>query len=103
MATPEEMSLKNVNCLRRATKTCQSNGTDDRTSRVFTTDSIPNPNEDLCFCVLLSDDVSHPPRTSVTGSTYKVNIVVKGFKTRALLDNGSQVSLVRAKMLSKIE
>ena len=26
---------------------------------------------------------------SVTGSTYKVNIIVKGFKTRELLDNGS--------------
>jgi len=73
------------------------------TPTVITTDSVPNPDEDLCSCVFLSDDAIHSPRTSVTGPTYKINIAVEGFKTGALLDNVSQVSLVRAEMLPKIE
>ena len=45
----------------------------------------------------------HPSQTSATGPTYKIDIVVEGFKTRALLDNGCKVALVRAEVLPKIE
>ena len=103
-----EMSLRNVKCYKcskksHMAKNCPSNETDGRASRVITTDSVPDTDEDLWSRMLTSEDVSHPPRTSVTGPTYKVDIVVEGYKTRALLDNGSQVSLVRAEMLPKIE
>ena len=102
-----EMSLKNMKCFKcnkkgHLAKTCPSNGTLGSSSRVITTAS-DDPDEELWSRVLTSKDVSRPPRTSVTGPTYKVDIVVEGFKTRALLDNGSQVSLVRAGMLPKIE
>ena len=36
------------------------------------------------------------------GSTYKVDVVVDGIKTRALLDHGAQVSIVRRELLPKI-
>ena len=84
-------------------KACSSNETDGRASRVILTESVPDTDEDLWSHMITSENVSHPPRTSVTGPSYKVDIVVEGFKTRALLDNGSQVSLVRAEMLPKIE
>ena len=37
------------------------------------------------------------------GPTYKIDIEVEGVKTRALLDSGSQVTLVRAELLPLIE
>ena len=103
-----EMSLKNVKCYKCSKKghmanNCPSNETDGHANRVITTDSVQDTDEDLWSRMLTSEDVSHPPRMSVTGPTYKVDIVVEGYKTRALLDNGSQVSLVRAEMLPKIE
>ena len=103
-----EMSLKNVKCFKcnrkgHMAKTCPSSETDGCASRVITTDSVPDPDEDLWSHALTSVDVSHLPQTSVTGPTYKVDVVVEGLKTMALLDNGSQVSLVRAEMLSKID
>jgi len=36
------------------------------------------------------------------GPTYKVDIVVDGVKTRALLDHGAQVSIVRRELLPKV-
>ena len=38
-----------------------------------------------------------------TGPTYKVDVTVEGLKTRALVDNGSQVSLIRTEMLPKLK
>ena len=84
-------------------KICPSNETDGHASRVITTNSVLHPDEDLWSRVLTSVDVSHLSQTSVTGPTYKVDIVVEDFKTRALLDNGLQVSLVRTEILPKIE
>jgi len=39
----------------------------------------------------------------LSGPTFKVNIMVEGVKTRALLDNGSQVTLVRVELFPKIK
>jgi len=39
----------------------------------------------------------------LSGPTYKIDIEVEGVKTRALLDSGSQVTLVRAELLPLIE
>jgi len=41
-------------------------------------------------------------RAKLSGTTFKVNLEVEGVKTRALLDNGSQVTLVRADLLPKL-
>ena len=43
------------------------------------------------------------PNVSITGPTYKVDVTVEGLKTRALIDNGSQVSLVRTEMLPRLK
>ena len=39
----------------------------------------------------------------LSGPTYKIDIEVEGVKTPALLDSGSQVTLVRAELLTLIE
>ena len=43
------------------------------------------------------------PNVDITGPTYKVDVTVEGLKTRALIDNGSQVSLVRTEMLPRLK
>ena len=39
----------------------------------------------------------------LSGPTYKIDIEVEGVKTQALLDSGSQVTLVRAELLTLVE
>ena len=82
-----EMSLKNFKCFKcnkkgHLAKNCPSNETGGRASRVITTAAnAQDSDEELWSRVLISEGVSHPPRTSVTGPTYKVDVVVQGFKT----------------------
>ena len=40
---------------------------------------------------------------SNTGPTHRVNVVVEGIQSRALIDNGSQISLVCTEMLPKLK
>ena len=78
-----EMSLKNFKCFKcnkkgHLAKNCPSNETGGCASRVITTANAQDSDEELWSRVLTSEDVSHPPRTSVTGPTYKVDIAVQG-------------------------
>ena len=45
--------------------------------------------------VSASDQGNSPDHSPVVGPTYKVDVTIEGVKTRALLDHGSQVSIVR--------
>ena len=47
--------------------------------------------------------VNELPNVDITSPTYKVDMTVDGMKTRALIDNGSQISLVRTEMLPKLK
>ena len=49
------------------------------------------------------ENISQKSGAKLSGPTFKVNAVVEGVKTRALLDNGSQVTLVRVELLPKIK
>ena len=42
-------------------------------------------------------------QVAMKGPTYKVDIVVDGIRTRALLDSGAQVSLARQQLLPHIK
>ena len=47
-------------------------------------------------------DVTDSTKVSRRGPTYKVKVKVEGVQTRALLDHGAQVSIVRRQLLSHI-
>ena len=53
--------------------------------------------------VVTAEPNSEQPAVGNTGPTYKVDVVVEGLKSRALVDNGSQISLVRTEMLPKLK
>lgn len=53
--------------------------------------------------VLTAESTLEQTAVSNIGPTYKVNVVVEVLKSRALLDNGSQISLVRTEMLPKLK
>jgi len=44
--------------------------------------------------VLTADTGKEPQSAKLVGPTFKVEVDIEGVKTRALLDNGSQVTLV---------
>ena len=75
------------------------------TRRITTT--AEDETEEMWFCVgvVTSDKqtVDNELNSDVTGPTYKVDVTVEGMKTRALVDNGSQVSLVRTEMLPRLK
>jgi len=48
------------------------------------------------------ENMSPKAGAKLSGPIFKVDVVVEGVKTRVLLDNGSQVTLVRAELLPKI-
>ena len=48
------------------------------------------------------DNVADDKVIKLVGPTFKVDVEVEGVKTRALVDNGSQVTLVRGELLPKI-
>jgi len=55
---------------------------------------------------VLTADTGKEPGDSqsakVVGPTFKVKVDIEGVKTRALLDNGMQVTLVQGELLAKI-
>jgi len=65
-------------------KACVSNEMNRSKSRAILTESVLDTDEDLSSHKLMSDDVNHPHGMSLTGPTYKVNIVVEEFKTRTM-------------------
>ena len=48
------------------------------------------------------DDTMDNRSARLVGPTFKVDVEVEGVKTRALVDNGSQVTLVRAELLPRV-
>ena len=61
---------------------------------------------DLWIKVLSATDSSDADKgqlVPLVGPAYKVDVVIEVVKTRALVDNGSQVSLVRRELLPKIK
>ena len=57
------------------------------------------------MCVLTAsteDDSGDGQSAKLVGPTFKVSVDIEGVKTRALLDNGSQVTLVRGELLARI-
>ena len=66
-----------------------------------------NPVSDPWICSVASKDHTLDDETGSTkvprrGPTYKVKVNVEGVRTRALLDHGAQVSIVRRQLLSHI-
>ena len=48
------------------------------------------------------DDIIDDHSAKLVGPTFKVDVEVEGVKTRALVDNGSQVTLVRGELLPRL-
>ena len=53
--------------------------------------------------VLGTATVNEKVGAKLSGPTYKIDIEVEGVKTQALLDGGSQVTLVRAELLPLVK
>ena len=102
-----EMQLKNIKCFKchnkgHVAKDCTQAG---NSSRVIQTEKDTISDEE-CWIrvrVLTAEPNSEQTAVSNTGPTYKVDVVVEGLKSRALVDNGSQISLVRTEMLPKLK
>ena len=102
-----EMQLKNVKCFKchkkgHLAKNCLQEG---NTTRVIVIEREAASDEE-CWIrvgVLTAKSGSEQTAISNTGPTYKVDINVEGLKSRALVDNGSQISLVRTEMLPKLK
>ena len=85
--------------------------TEPRTKKSQSTRRIATqpPNDasapDLWLCTVTAESEQLPVEgsTAARGPTYKVDIVVDGVKTRALLDHGAQVSLARRQLLPVIK
>ena len=98
-----EMQLKNVKCFK-----CQHKGhvakdfpQAGNATRVIGADK-ETESEEQCWIrvgVLTAEPDSEQTAVSTTGPTYKVDVIVEGLKSRALVDHGSQISLVRTEML----
>ena len=82
--------------------------TEKETTKEDTTEPKTGVKEHLwCWTRVLSIGNSEEQQklsnnSPVVGPTYKVNITVHGVKTRALLDRGSQVTIVRQELLPMI-
>ena len=59
--------------------------------------------DDLWSLVLSVDGGDKLENTKLIDSTYKIEIIVEGVCTRALLDHGSQVIIVRRQLLGKVK
>ena len=102
-----EMQLKNVKCFKcqqkgHVAKDCPQAG---NATRVIVADKETG-SEEQCWIrvgVLTAEPDSEQTAVSTTGPTYKVDVIVEGLKSRALVDNGSQISLVRTEMLPKLK
>ena len=118
-----EFSLKHVKCYKcdkkgHVANMCPNTETPKGSRRVTTEESTDEKGtreceneqtnyEELWFRVVSADRISdqgNPPECpTMVGPTYKVNVTVEGYKIRALLDHGSQVSIVRRQMLPRIQ
>ena len=107
-----EATLKNVKCFKchrkghTAAKCPKSLSSGQSTRRITTTDEDETEEMWVRVGVVTTDKeaiVDGLPDVSITGPTYKVDVTVEGLKTRALIDNGSQVSLVRSEMLLRLK
>ena len=107
-----EATLKNVKCFKChrkghiAAKCPKSLSSGQSTRRITTTDGDETEEMWVHVGVVITDKetiVDGLPNVSITGPTYKVDVTVEGLKTRALIDNGSQVSLVRTEMLPRLK
>ena len=80
----------------------------EQSPQVDTTAESVKQSEELkeSWMRVLTADTGEEPEDSqsakLVGPTFKVEVDVEGVKTRALLDNGSQVSLVRGELLAKL-
>ena len=109
-----EMTTKNIRCFN-----CQEKGhvasvcpkrTTPKNLRLVTGQQEKESSEDISLwtrVLTLKDTVQGPdnkPRDAKTvGPAYKVNITVEGIPTRAFLDHGSQVTIVRRHLLPLIQ
>ena len=75
------------------------------TRRIVTGYGGTTEQQDLWLSTVTSKTDQQLKETTVAarGPTYKVDIVVDGIKTRALLDHGAQVSLARKQLLSVVK
>ena len=74
-------------------------------SRRVAIDSSTDPEQDDLWMRTVTSETKEPMDTHLAtrGLTYKVDVVVDGVKTRALLDPGVQVSLARRQLLPAIK
>ena len=107
LSTSAEMQLKNFKCFKchkkgHLAKDCPETG---NTTRAIVTEKEAVSDEE-CWIrvgVLTAESGLAQAAISNTGPTYKVDVNVEGLKSRALVDNGSQISLVRTEMLPKLK
>lgn len=59
--------------------------------------------DDLWLCIVTTETDQQSLETPITAirPTYKVDVIVNGVKTRALLDHGAQVSLARCQLIKE--
>ena len=108
LSTSTEMPLKNVKYFKchhnkeHLAKDCPQTG---NITRAIVTEKEAVSDEE-CWIrvgVLTAESGSAQAAISTTGPTYKVDVNVKGLKSRVLVDNGSQISLVHTEMLPKLK
>ena len=113
--TESEMELKNVKCFgcrkkghmvsncpekkKESTRMIQANiPTSTSNNTAMTTDPWIR-----VLSAIDNSDANKDQGVPLVGPAYKVNVVIEGVKTRALIDNGSQVLLVRRELLPSIK
>ena len=109
---PPEATLKNMKCFRChqkghvAAKCPNSQASSESTRRITTTAGDETEEMWIHVGIVTTDKetiAKELPNVDITGPTHKVDVTVEGLKTRALIDNGSQVSLVRTEMLPRLK
>ena len=107
-----EMSLKNVKCYNchkkgHLAKDCPitRGQRTSSTRRIGTVSGDTTEQQDLWLRTVTAKTEQQLKETTVAarGPTYKVDIVVDGVRTQALLDHGAQVSLARKQLLPVIK
>jgi len=108
-----ELELKTVKCYKyhkdgHMAKSCPNAQTTKLGNKMIGLESTEPEEEStvqeawMRIMTVLGEDLAQNAGAKLSGPTFKVNVEVEGVKTRTLLDNGSQVTLVRAELLPKI-